>query len=183
MTDTTDRTETETASGAPGLLRRGAKALRRPRVLASTVIALLLLGTSALTGLQLREHVAAESARASAQEAAKRYATDLSTYDHTHLDSNFAAVTANAHGQFAQQYKQVSASLTELIRQNQAVSRGTVLTAATVEADQNRAVIALFVDQEITNKNNPEPRIDRNRMRMTLIQEEDRWLIEGIELL
>ncbi len=64
-----------------------------------------------------------------------------------------------------------------------ATSQGTVLTAATVEADQNRAVIALFVDQEITNRNDPEPRIDRNRMRMTLIHENGRWLIGGIELL
>lgn len=183
MTDTTDRTESDTASGpdAPRSLRRGA--LRNPRVVVAAVIAALLLGTVVYTGLQLREHVAAESAKTSAQEAAKRYATDLSTYDHTRLDANFDAVKANAHGQFAQQYEQVSASLTELIRQNQANSRGTVLTAATVEADQDRAVIALFVDQKITNKNNPEPRIDRNRMRMTLIHEDDRWLIEGIELL
>ena len=181
MTDTTTQAEPDTA--APGPLRRSATALRRPRVLVIAVVAALLLAALAVTGLQLREHASAESAAASAKEAARRYATDLSTYDYQRLDQNFAAVTANAHGQFAQQYEQVSASLTELIRQNQAISRGTVLTAATVEADQNRAVIALFVDQEITNKNTPEPRIDRNRMQMTLVHEDDRWQIEGIALL
>ncbi|GAB3695629.1 hypothetical protein [Saccharopolyspora tripterygii] len=181
MTDTTTRDEPDTATAGP--LRRSAKALRRPRFLVIAVVVALLLGALAFTGLQLRRHAADESAAASAKEAAQRYAVDLSTYDYQRLDDNFAAVTANAHGQFAQQYKQVSASLTELIRQNQAISRGTVLTAATVEADQDRAVIALFVDQEITNKNNPEPRIDRNRMQMTLVHEDDRWQVEGIQLL
>ncbi|RRO14463.1 hypothetical protein EIL87_19985 [Saccharopolyspora rhizosphaerae] len=180
-------TDTESTTGAgpdsPGLLRRGATSLRRPRVLVVAVVAVVLLGALTSTGLRLREHVADESARASALEAATRYATDLSTYDHRHLDAHFAAVTAHAHGQFAQQYKQVSASLTELIRQNEALSQGTVLTSAAVEADQDRAVIALFVDQEVTNKNTPQPRLDRNRMRMTLVRQDDRWLIDGIELL
>ncbi|WP_406689977.1 hypothetical protein REH65_29175 [Saccharopolyspora sp. ID03-671] len=176
MTDT--RTEPETASRATSR-----PALRKPRVLVAAVIAAVLLGALGYTGLQLRSHVAAESARAAAQEAARRYAADLSTYDYRRLDSNFAAVTANAHGQFAQQYEQVSSSLTELIRQNQAISEGKVLTTATVSADENHAVVALFVDQEITNKNTPEPRVDRNRMQMTLIHDDGRWLIDNIQLL
>ncbi|SFS74426.1 hypothetical protein [Saccharopolyspora flava] len=176
MTDTATRAE-------PEQRRAVLKSLRAPRVLVTAVIAVLLLGALAWTGLQLREHLAVESARADAQEAAKRYATDLSTYDYRHLDSGFATVTAHAEGQFAEQYKQVSASLTELIRQNQAVSQGTVLTTAVVSADEDHAVVALFVDQKITNKNTPEPRVDRNRMQMTLTHDNNRWLITNIQLL
>lgn len=159
------------------------RANARPRLLLPLVLAVAVLVAGGYLVVQLWEQEALNSDRMEALNAARTYAKDLSTYNYTNLNGNFAAVTANSHGQFAQQYKQVSASLTELIKQNQAVSDGSVLSAGIVDADANHAVVALFVDQKITNTNNPQPRIDRNRMQMTLVHENGRWLIDDIKLL
>ncbi|KAA5834200.1 hypothetical protein F1721_10825 [Saccharopolyspora hirsuta] len=155
----------------------------RPKALFGAVVLVAILAVLGTFGLQLQRARAVEDARRTALEAARTYAADLSTYDFNNLDRNFSAVTANSHGEFAVQYKEISSSLTELIRQNRAVSKGSVLSAGLVEGDQDRAVVALFVDQEITNVNNPVPRIDRNRMQMTLLRVEERWVIEDIKLL
>jgi Mce-associated membrane protein len=177
--------ETETVASETGAADRKSRLRRalRPKPLLVLALVVVLLGVVGYLGTQLRQQQAAAEARTTALDAARTYATDLSTYDFNNLDRNFAAVTANSHGQFAEQYKQISGSLTELIKQNQAVSQGSVLSAGIVEADQNRAVVALFVDQQITNVNNPQPRIDRNRMQMTLVNVDDRWLIDDIKLL
>lgn len=157
--------------------------LRRPKVLLAVALLVAFLAVLGTLGFQLHQARAVDDARRTALDAARTYASDLSTYDFNSLDRNFAAVTANSHGQFAEQYEEISTSLTELIRQNRAVSKGSVLSAGIAEADQQRAVVTLFVDQEITNVNNPQPRIDRNRMQMTLLRVEERWLIEDIKLL
>ncbi|MEV5536396.1 hypothetical protein AB0L13_06010 [Saccharopolyspora shandongensis] len=170
---------TATATAA----ERETKPQRRRRPLPVLALVVVVLGAIGYLGWQLRQEHSAAQARTGALEAARTYATDLSTYDFNELDRNFAAVTANSHGQFAEQYKQISAGLTELIKQNRAVSHGSVLSAGIVESDQQRAVVALFVDQQITNVNTPQPRIDRNRMQMTLVQVDDRWLIDDIKLL
>ncbi|RKT87943.1 Mce-associated membrane protein [Saccharopolyspora antimicrobica] len=159
------------------------KRFRRPKVLLAIALLVATLAVLGTFGVQLQQARAVEDARRTALEAARTYASDLSTYDFTSLDRNFAAITANSHGQFAEQYREISDSLTELIRQNRAVSKGSVLSAGIAEADLQRAVVTLFVDQEITNVNNPQPRIDRNRMQMTLLRIEERWLIEDIKLL
>lgn len=164
-------------------LRSRPGAFARPGVLIPLAVVVALLAVVGYLGFQVREQSASSSARGAALEAARGYAKDLSTYNYTNLAGNFASVTANARGGFAQQYKQVSTSLTELIKQNQAVSEGSVLSAGLVDADENRAVVALFVDQKITNTNSPQPRIDRNRMQMTLVHENGRWLIDDIKLL
>lgn len=162
---------------------RPVSTLRRPRMLVPVVLVAGLLAMTGYLGMQLHQQQLEEQARTSALESARRYAEDLSTYDHENLEQNFAAVKDNAHGQFAEQYEQVGSSLSQLIQQNRASSEGTVLSAGNVRTEQDRAVVALFVDQKITNKNNPEPRIDRNRMRMTLVLGDGGWLIDGVKLL
>ncbi|GAA4880090.1 hypothetical protein [Saccharopolyspora cebuensis] len=154
----------------------------RPRTIAVAVVLLALLGAVGLLGFQVRQAQVAEGQRGAVLGAARRYAVDLSSYDHTALERNFQKVSANASGRFAEQYERISTALTELIRQQQAKSEGFVLEAGLVEMTGERAVVALFVDQKITNLNSPEPRIDRTRMRMTLQREGDRWLVDDIRL-
>jgi Mce-associated membrane protein len=42
--------------------------------------------------------------------------------------------------------------------------------------------VLLFVDQSITNAVNPEPRIDRNRVEMTMELVDNRWLASKLEI-
>ncbi len=165
-----------------GRFRRSLSALRRPPVLATTLVILLLAAGLAYTATQLWQRAAQDSARASAIASAREYALALTTYDHRNLEGNFRTVTDNSSPGFARQYKQVSDGLTQLIQQYQATSRGNVLNQGVVEAGEDRAVLVLFVDQSITNTNNLQPRVDRTRMQMTLTRPDDRWLIEDVRL-
>ncbi|SDI07934.1 Mce-associated membrane protein [Actinokineospora alba] len=158
---------------------------RRPRAL-TIVLALVivvLLALSGFLGWKFLERRQADSARAAAVDAGTRYATDLASYDFTNLAGNFTTVTANSTEKFAQQYKQVSDNLTQLIVQMKATSKGSVTQLGVVESDADSAVLILFLDQAITNTNSPQPRVDRNRMRLSLVQSGDRWLIDDVQLL
>lgn len=156
---------------------------RRPRVLLAVLLGALLLGAVVFLAVQYLGLRSAESARAEVLGAATDFATNLSSYDFNDLEGNFNGVTENATGRFAEQYTQVGANLTELIKQHKAVSEGAVLAVGAVEADDDHAVVLLFVDQTITNTNSPQPRVDRNRMRMTLVQQDGRWLVDDVKLL
>lgn len=158
---------------------------RRPRVptIALALVIVVLLALSGFLGWQFLERRQADSARAAAVDAGTKYATDLASYDFTNLAGNFTTVTANSTEKFAQQYKQVSDNLTQLIVQMKATSKGAVTQLGVVESDADHAVLILFLDQTITNTNSPQPRVDRNRMRLNLVKNGDRWLIDDVQLL
>ncbi|GAB3502481.1 hypothetical protein GCM10027521_56700 [Amycolatopsis cihanbeyliensis] len=180
---TAEEAAEEAASEEPEPARRTRRRLPRPRLLLAVLTLAALLGGLTYAGVQYFSLRADQAARAAALDAASRFATDLSSYDFSDLEGNFSGVTENATGRFAEQYRQVGANLTELIQQHEAVSTGSVLTAGVAEADSKHAVVVLFVDQEITNTNSPKPRIDRNRMRMALVHQEGRWLVDDVSLL
>lgn len=166
--------------------RAGGSGLRRflrAGLLVPALVIALLAGSTAYLGWGLRTSNAVAEARSSASEAGRQYALDLTTYDYRNLEGNFAAVTQNSTEKFGEQYKEVSESLTALIQQYQATSEGTVIRQGVAEADEGRVVLTLFVDQSVSNTNTPQPRVDRNRMQMTLLREGDRWLLDDLRLL
>jgi Mce-associated membrane protein len=62
------------------------------------------------------------------------------------------------------------------------VSHGTVVDAALKSTTKTKVEVLLFVDQSITNAVNPEPRIDRNRVEMTMELVDNRWLASKLEI-
>lgn len=142
-----------------------------------------LLATCGYLGFQLAEENGLKSARSAASASAKQYAVHLTSYDFRNLDGNFKAVTQDSSNRFAKEYKKVSANLKKLIQKFKATSKGAVLQQGIVSLDQQNAVVTLFVDQTITNTNSPEPRVDRNRMRMSLVRSADRWLLDDVQLM
>lgn len=171
------------ASARQGRARRLLRRVARPGVLLRLLLVCALCAGSAILGIQVYQDNALQQARGSAVKAARDYAVALTSYDHKTLADDFNKVSSNATGEFGKEYQQVSAKLTKLIKKNKAVSKGNVRTAGLVSGDRHRAVVLLFVDQTITNTNIDKPRIDRNRMRMTLLHKKDHWLIDNVELL
>lgn len=162
-----------------GFLRR----VVRPRALLSLLVIAALVAGIALLGISWDQDNALHEAQSSAVDSAREYAVALTSYDYKDLQGDFDKVSSNAAGEFAKDYKKVSGKLTKLIKKHKAVSKGNVVDAGLVDGDRHRAVVLLFVDQTITNSNNSKPRIDRNRMRMTLLYKNDSWLIDNVELL
>lgn len=173
----------EETARASSRTRRFVRLLGRRRVLLPLLLICVLLAGVALLGIAWYRDNALHEARSSAVASAREYAVALTTYDYQTLRGDFTKVSSNATGAFAKEYKQVSSNLTKLIKRNKAVSEGNVTAAGLVSGNTDRAVVLLFVDQTITNSKISKPRIDRNRMRMTLLRENERWLIDNVELL
>lgn len=113
---------------------------------------------------------------------AETYALNLSSYDYTKLDQDFARVLDTATGDFKDQYSVAKESLREAIVKFQGKATGNVLARAVLSLDGDHAEVILFVDQTVTNANTAQPRIDRLRMRMGLEKQSGRWFINKLDL-
>ncbi|WP_410598383.1 hypothetical protein [Amycolatopsis sp. lyj-90] len=161
---------------------RPRKVVLRPRRILAGVLVLLLIGAAAFAGWQWYRHERLDSARDEASAAAGKYAVELTSYDFGKLDENFKTVAGNSTAAFAQQYQETTNGIKPLLQQYKAVSKSTVLQNGIVDATTDRVVAVLFVDQTITNTNSPQARVDRNRVELTLVHQDGRWLIDGLQL-
>lgn len=111
-------------------------------------------------------------------------ATVLS-YDYRHLHQDFARaealLTPGPKG-FRQQYVRTTAKGVEpLAAKYKAVSTAEVSAAGLVSNTADRAVVLVFVSQTVTNSQLAQPRLDRSRIRATLVRVGGRWLIDRLD--
>jgi Mce-associated membrane protein len=167
----------------PSRWRKIRQRVFRRKVLGVLVLVLLVAGGAVFGWLRI-DHLSGLAAdRDSALDAGKRYAASISTYDFRNPTANLDQVAGHSTDKFATEYRNSSAQLMQLITQYQATSQGNVLDAAVSEADGNHAVVLAFVDQTIKNTNLKDPRVDRSRMRLSLIRSGDEWKLDEITLL
>ncbi|CAJ1507336.1 Mce protein [[Mycobacterium] holstebronense] len=175
--ETADRVEPEpTTPSAP--------APRRHRVRVALVAAVLIaaLAYSGYAGWRLHQLDARAAAGQAALASAKDYAITLTTLDTADIDGNYARALDGATGQFKDAYSLGAKQLRQILIDNKATGRGIVLDAAVKSATTTRVEVLLFVDQSITNAVRSEPRIDRNRIQMTMELVDHRWLASQVDL-
>jgi len=162
---------------------------QRPRWglrIGGAVVALLVVGalaTAGVLGWKLKQSDDVDDAARAAQDAARAYAVTLTTVDAGKLNENFEAVLAGATGEFKDMYSQASNQLRQLLLDNNASAQGTVLETGIKSATSDTVEVLLYLDQSVTNAANPEPRVDRNRMVMTMQKVDGRWLASKVDLL
>jgi Mce-associated membrane protein len=135
------------------------------------------------TTVKLHNVDAVSDARTSALVAARTFSLELSTYDYHHLDKDFGAVIDHSTGSFKSDFTKASKDLEPLITKYQATSVGAVRAAGVQDATTDTATVVLFVDQTVKNSNQSQPRIDRNRLRVTLVHSGSGWLVSKVEIL
>ena len=124
-----------------------------------------------------------ESLRDSALSAAKKYAVDFGSYDYTKLDQDFQLVSSHLTKSFAAKYAQISQQLESVIVQYKGKSTAAVQGAGVSSIAGKQAVVVLFLDQTVTTTQSKQPRVDRNRLTMTLqLQPDGSWLISDMAL-
>lgn len=123
-------------------------------------------------------HLAGEQAL----QAAEAYALQLTNIDADDVDRNFAGIADGATGEFSQMHTRSGAKLRQLLIDNKATARGHVAEAVIKSADRSHAVVLLLVNQAVRNADNPEPVMDRSRIRMTMDKVDGRWLASKVEL-
>lgn len=135
------------------------------------------------TTVKLHNADAVTDARSTALAAAKTFSLELSTYDYHTLDKDFGAVINHSTGTFKSDFTKASKDLQPLITKYQATSTGRVAAAGVQDATTDSAVVVLFVDQTVKNSSATTPRVDRNRLRVTLQHSGSGWLVNKVEIL
>lgn len=124
-----------------------------------------------------------ETLRSDALNTAEKYAVDFGSYDYSKLDQNFTLVSSHLTKSFAAKYQQISQQLKSVIVQYKGKSTATVEGAGISSFTAKRAVVVLFLDQTVTTTQSKQPRVDRNRLTMTLQRQPDGiWLISNLKL-
>ncbi|HEU5005345.1 MAG TPA: hypothetical protein VFT67_00155 [Jatrophihabitantaceae bacterium] len=124
-----------------------------------------------------------QSLRDSALSSASKYAVDFGSYDYAKLDHDFQLVSSHLTKSFADKYAQISQQLKNVIVKYKGRSTATVQGAGVTSVTGKQAVVVLFLDQTVTTTQANKPRVDRNRLTMTLqLQADGTWLISDLEL-
>ncbi|MGW2645298.1 hypothetical protein ACWC2T_10380 [Streptomyces sp. NPDC001393] len=156
------------------------------------VVLVAALAVAAVLGWQYRQGRQAEQARGAALAAAQKAAPVVLSYDYRHLDRDFSRARALLTGHFRDQYGRTTKTVVApTATKYHGVVTATVATpsdggapaASVVSATPDRAVVLLFVNQVTESTQVPEPRLDLNRVRMTLTRTSDGWKVSGVDAL
>jgi Mce-associated membrane protein len=158
--------------GMPGWLRAGVVAL----LVAAVAVGGVLL-------VQQRDHDARQRAGQQALAAARSAAVAVLSYDHRHLDEDFAAARALTAQPFTAEYERTtSKAVRPVATKNAAVVKASVSAAGVVRAGTDRVVVLAFVNQETTSTRLQRPQLDQNRVELTMVRASDgRWLVAGVK--
>lgn len=158
------------------------KWLRRALVGTAVVLFVATVALAGFFGWQLKQERDVDAAGRAALDVAKNYAVVLTSVDNGKIDENFAQVLDGATGEFKDMYSQSAAQLRQLLIDNKAVSHGTVVDAGIKSATKNKVEVLIYVDQAISNTVNPDPRIDRSRVTITMERIDNRWLASKVDI-
>ena len=151
-------------------------------VLAAALVALVV--TAGLLTRQLRHDDATAAAQDRALAAARTEAQAFLSYDYRHLDQDFAAAKAGLTGRFASEYAATSEQVVRpTATQYQAVVKADVISLGVVDAAPDQVVVLAYVDQTTTSTRLAGPRVDANRVRMTLVPVHGRWKVAAVDAL
>jgi Mce-associated membrane protein len=171
----------ETAAKAAPISRRR-RLLRRVAAAATALVIVAALAATAYLGWQLKQRNDTAAAGRAALAVAQSYAVTLTSVDTNNIDQNFNQVLNGATGEFKDMYSQSAAQLRQVLIDNKAMSKGTVVDAAIKSATKTKVEVLLFIDQSISNVVNPQPRIDRSRVAMTMELIDNHWLASKVDI-
>lgn len=162
---------------------------RRLTALLSTVVLLALAATGTLAW-KYREAERTTEARAAALTAARKAAPVILSYDYRQLDRDFAAARGHLTGPFLEQYRKTTETVVAPTAKSYngvvkaAVATGDAAPAASViSASPDKAVVLLFMNQLTTSTQIATPRLDLNRVRMTLVRTPQGWKVSAVDAL
>jgi Mce-associated membrane protein len=122
--------------------------------------------------------------RSDALAAARSHAQAILSYDHRTLDADFAKAEAALTGKFKKDYARTTSTVVRpSAEQYKVVVKAEVTAASVVRAGEDRVVALLFVDQTTTSTRLEGPKVDLNRVRMTLVEQDGKWLVSELDAL
>jgi Mce-associated membrane protein len=167
----------------------------RRRGLVTAVLAVLVVaGLVAVTvlGWKYGDARQTDRARAQALATAQKAAPVILSYDYRHLDRDFDAARGHLTGSFRDEYRRTTTKVVApTAKKYKGVVKATVVkpagggapAASVVSASPDRAVVLLFVNQVTSSTQISGPRVDLNRVRMTLTLTSGGWKVSAVDAL
>ncbi|MEV6318433.1 hypothetical protein [Streptomyces sp. NPDC051776] len=156
------------------------------------LFAVAALVATAVLGWEYRDAGRAETARKEALAAARKAAPEILSYDYRHLDRDFAAAKRHLTGPFREKYAKTTTSVVApTAKRYHGVVKATVATpssgdapaASVVSGSADKVVVLLFMNQVTNSTQVSGPRLDLNRVRMTLQRTSGGWKVSAVDAL
>ncbi|MDQ4008480.1 MAG: hypothetical protein M3211_10335, partial [Actinomycetota bacterium] len=173
------RTEPRGPTGSAGSTR--STSARRLTAVLAVLVLLSAVGVT-FAAVQLRQAQATESAAADAQVTAARYAEQLLSYHHAHLDRDFSQAQRLMTDSFVKDYNDATKVVRDQAVEDRAVIKASAVASSVVDAEPDEVRTLLFVNQTTTTgTDGGSPSIDLNRVVMTLVEEDGGWLVSDLD--
>ncbi|MET0930251.1 MAG: hypothetical protein ABWX74_12065 [Aeromicrobium sp.] len=128
-----------------------------------------------------------DSSRRQASSAAASAAETIFTFRYDQLDEHLTASKALMTPAFSKEFDTIAPALTELAPQRkivvQAVTREAAAMACGKECSSTKADVLVFVDQARLIGDSTEPTVFANRIKVTMVKDDDGWLVSNIRAL
>jgi Mce-associated membrane protein len=179
---------TGTGERPAGRERRGHGA----RVALLTALVVVGLVSAAVFGWLQQSGEGTREARSQALSAARKAAPDILSYRYQHLDRDFAKARTHLTGGFRKEYakttekvvgptaKKYKGEVTATVAKPRS---GGTPAASVVSASRDRVVVLLFMNQITKNTQAKSPRVDLNRVRMTMVPTAGGWKVSAVDAL
>lgn len=165
---------------------QGSAAPRRPGRLTVVLAVLATAGAVALGLLvwDLERMDDRADARKAAQVVAAESVETILSYDHAAYDEGVEAAKSLMTEEFEPEYTKTIDTVRPEVLASESVVRAEVVASSVVSAEPDRVEALLFVNQTTTGKQVEQPRVDLNRVVVTLVRGDDgAWLVSDIEAL
>lgn len=141
------------------------------------------LATAACGWFGLRVHQANQDEQRNTDvlAAARQSAVNFTSLDYRRYEKDSANVLRGATGDFKKQFAAQTKELTKLVGENKSVSKGQVLEAGIVRANDKSARVLVVADSQVTNVASPKGQARNYRLQLDLVNEGGRWLTSGVE--
>ncbi len=172
----------ERPEGARGLLAGSVGTLP---LVALSLLALVLAAGVAYLAVDLSSRNAADRAEVTGRDAAVAHVERILSSDHASFDEGTAEAKRLMTETFAKEYDDTVALVQEDAVDRESVVTAEVVAASVVSATEDRVEALLFVNQTTEAADLEEPRVDLNRVVVTLVPagEADRWLVDDLDAL
>ena len=125
--------------------------------------------------------VQSEEARRAAMMAATSATEQVLSYDARTFDKDVEASLALLDGEMEKQYSTTMDAIGDKTAQNKAAVQASVVAVSTISATEHDAKLLVFVNQQTTGKHLDQPRVDLNRVVVTIHRDEADWKITKLD--
>jgi Mce-associated membrane protein len=128
-----------------------------------------------------------DASRRQASSAAASAAETIFTFRYDNLDKHLTASKALMTRGFAKEFDKIAPALTELAPQRnivvEAVARESAALPCGDECSPTKAEVLVFVDQARLVGDSTEPTVFANRIKVTMVKNDDGWLVSDVRAL